>query len=74
MINTNVLAEYSSKRLWTAPTFGVYKKNKEIRIISDFRKLNDKIKRHPWSMTTIQDMLQQCGGMKYSTALNMILS
>ena len=74
MVNNNALVEYCGNSPWAAPTFGVPKKNNEIRIVSDFRKLNDAIKRHPWPMPTIQDMLHQCGGMTFATTLDMIMS
>ena len=74
MANNNALVPYNGNSPWAAPTFGVPKKNKEIRVVSDFRKLNDAIKRHPWPMPTIQDMLHQCGSMTFSTALDLIMS
>ena len=74
MVNNNALAPYNGNSPWAAPTFGVPKKKNEIRVVSDFRKLNDVIKRHPWPMPTIQDMLHQCGGMTYATTLDLIMS
>ena len=56
------------------PAFGVPKKNDGVRIVSDFRKLNEVIKYNPWPMPIIHDMLHQCGDMTYATALDIIMS
>ena len=74
MVRNKALSEYNGNSPWAAPTFGVSKKNDGLRIVSDFRKLNEAIKRNPWPMPTIQDMLHQYGVMTYVTALNMIMS
>ena len=70
----DALEKYHGNRPWAVPTFGIPKKNNEIRIVTDFRKLNEAIKRNPWPMPTIQDMLHQCGGMLYATTLDLIMS
>ena len=74
MCKNKALEEYSGDSEWAAPTFGVPKKNVGVRIATDFRKLNEAIKRNPWPMPTIQEMLHQCGGMTHATALNLIQS
>ena len=74
MVQNKALSKYNDNSPWAAPTFGVPKKNDEVRIVSDFRKLNEAIKRNPWPMPTIQDMLHQCGGIVYATTLYMIMS
>ena len=42
---------------WAAPTFIIPKKNKIVRFISDFRELHNRIKRKPFSIPKIQDLL-----------------
>ena len=74
MVRNKALNEYNGNSTWEVPTFGVPKKNDGVRNVSDFRKLNEAIKRNPWSMPTIQDILQQCRGITYATALDMIIS
>ena len=74
MCKNKALEEYSGDSEWAAPTFGVPKKNDGVRIVTDFRKLNEAIKRNPWPMSTMQDMLHQCGGMTHATALDLIQS
>ena len=59
MCKNKALAEYSGDSEWAAPTFGVPKKNDGVRVNTDFRRLNEAIKRNPWPMPTIQDMLHQ---------------
>ena len=47
MCKNKSLAEYSGDSEWAAPTFGVPKKNDGVRTVTDFRKLNEVIKRNP---------------------------
>ena len=70
----NALEKYHGNSPWTAPTFGITKKNNKVQIVTDFRKLNEAVILNPWPMPTIQDMLHQCGGMVYATNLDMIMS
>ena len=66
MVENGDLSEYNENSPWAALTFGVPKKEDEVRIVTDFRKLNEAIKRNPWPIPTIQDMLHQCGGIVYA--------
>jgi hypothetical protein len=47
------------------------KKEGTVRFISYFRKLNAKIKRKPYPIPRISDMLQQLEGFKYATTLDL---
>ena len=42
---------------WAAPNFVIPKKDKTIRFISDFRELNKRIKRKPFPIPKIQELL-----------------
>ena len=42
---------------WAAPSFVIPKKDGIVRFISDFRELNERIKRKPFPIPKIQDML-----------------
>ena len=42
--------------------------------MTDFRKPNEAIKRNPWPMLIIQNMIHQCGEITYATALYMKMS
>ena len=55
------------------PIFWVSNKNEEVQSVSYFRKLNEDIKRNPWPILDIQDMLHQFGDMTYTTVFDMII-
>jgi hypothetical protein len=56
---------------WAAPTFIIPKKDGKVRFISDFRELNKRIKRTPYPMPNIQDMMLTLEGFQYATALDL---
>ena len=43
MVKNGVLEEYEGDSEWAAPIFGMTKKDDDIQIISNFRRLNDMI-------------------------------
>ena len=45
---------------WAAPTFIMPKKNGTVCFISDFTELNKRIKRKPFPLPKIQDLLLKC--------------
>ena len=47
---------------WGAPCFAIPKKDGTIRFISDFRELNKRVKRTPFPLPKIQDMLLKMEG------------
>ena len=52
-------------------TFIIPKKDNKVRFISDFQRLNQKIKRKPYPLPRISDTLQQLEGFQYATSLDM---
>jgi hypothetical protein len=56
---------------WAAPTFIIPKKDGTVRFISDFRQLNLRIKRKPYPIPKIQDLLLKLEGFKYATSLDL---
>ena len=56
---------------WTAPTFIQPKKTGDVRVLTDFRKLNEYIVRKPHPLPKIQDLLQQLEGFRYATAIDL---
>jgi hypothetical protein len=56
---------------WAAPTFIIPKKDGTVRFISDFRELNKRIKRKPYPIPHIQDMLLNIEGFQYATSLDL---
>ena len=60
--------EKDSDSEWAAPTFIVPKKEGTVRFVTDFRRLNKALKRKPFPIPNIQDILQKLGGFTYATA------
>ncbi len=56
---------------WAAPTFIIPKKDGSVRFISDFRELNKRIKRKPFPIPNIQDLLRKLEGFMYATSLDL---
>jgi hypothetical protein len=56
---------------WAAPTFVQPKKDGRVRILTDFRRLNALIKRKPFPLPKISDLLQKLTGFTYATALDL---
>ena len=56
---------------WAVPTFIIPKKDGTVRFISDFREVNKRIKRKPYPIPNIQDLLLKLEGFKYGTSLDL---
>ena len=56
---------------WAAPTFIIPKKDGSVRFISDFRELNKRIRRKPYPIPHIQDMLLNLEGFQWATSLDL---
>ena len=56
---------------WGSPTFIIPKKDNRVRFISDFRRLNAKIKRKPYPLPRIGDILHNLEGFQYATSLDL---
>ena len=56
---------------WAAPTFIIPKKDGTVRFISDFRQLNLRIKRKPFPIPKIQDLLLKLEGFQHATSLDL---
>ena len=56
---------------WAAPTFVQPKKTGDVRILTDFRKLNLCVKRKPFPLPKISDLLQKLSGFKKATAIDL---
>ena len=53
------------------PIFIIPKKNGILRFISDFRDLNERIKRKPFPIPKIQDLLLELEGFKHAFSLDL---
>ena len=58
---------------WAAPAFIIAKKDGRVRFISDFCKLNKQIKRTPYPLPHIKDMLLKVSNFTYATALDLVM-
>ena len=56
---------------WAAPTFLQLKKTNDLRVLTDFRKLNLCLKRKPFPLPKIADLLQKLSGFLYATAIDL---
>ena len=56
---------------WAAPSFIIPKKDGTVRFINDFRELNKRIRRRPYPIPNIQDMLLNLEGFQYATSLDL---
>ena len=70
LINLGVLKKVNRSE-WAAPTFIIPKKDGTVRFISDFRQLNTRIKRKPFPIPKIQDLLLKLEGFQYATSLDL---
>jgi hypothetical protein len=70
LINIDVFNSSSDSK-WAAPTFIQAKKTGDVRILADFRRLNAQIKRKPFPLPNISDLLRKLSGFKYATAIDL---
>ena len=56
---------------WAAPSFLIPKSNGTARLVTDFRVLNTMLKRKPYPLPKIQDLLTELGGFTYASALDL---
>ena len=56
---------------WAAPAFVIPKKDGSVRFISDFRELNLRIKRKPYPIPKISDLMLKLEGFQYGTSLDL---
>jgi hypothetical protein len=61
----------SSDSEWAAPTFIQAQKTGDVRILTDFRRLNAQIRRKPFPLPKISDLLSKLSGIKYETVIDL---
>jgi hypothetical protein len=61
----------SSDSEWAAPTFIQSKNTGNVRILTDFTRINAQIKRKPFQLPKISDMLRKVRGFEYATAIEL---
>jgi hypothetical protein len=63
----------SSDSEWAAPACIQAKKTGDVRILIDFRRINAQIKRKPFTLPKISNLLRKLSGFKYATAIDLIM-
>jgi Reverse transcriptase (RNA-dependent DNA polymerase) len=67
LVDIGVLEEdYTSE--WASPSFAIAKKNGTISVVSDFRKLNSLLQRHPFPIPKIGHMIKYMEGFTFTFA------
>ena len=56
---------------WGAPCFIIPKKDLTVRFLTDLRELNKRIKRFPYPIPNIQDLLMKLKGFQWATTLDL---
>ncbi len=56
---------------WASPSFIIPKKDKTVRFLSEFWKVNKRLVRKPFSIPKISTVLQEIKGFSYATALDL---
>lgn len=76
LVELGVLEVVEGKKAgpWCAPSFIIPKKDGRVRFITDYRQLNQRMRRKPWPMPHIADLLQDIGSYKYVTALDLSMA
>jgi hypothetical protein len=63
----------SSDSEWAAPPFIQAKKTGDVRILTHFRRLNAQIKRKPFPLPKISDLVSKLSGFKYAIPIDLIM-
>jgi hypothetical protein len=56
---------------WGAPSFGIPKKNGQIRFVSDFRHLNKNLRRTPFPLPVPQEIFRTMDGFEFCTTMDL---
>jgi len=63
--------EWQPTSEWASPLFIQPKKNGTVQFLTDFKRLNERLFRKPFSLPTISTVLQELRGFTYATALDL---
>jgi hypothetical protein len=66
--------EANSDSKWAAPTFIHPQKTDNVRVLTDFCKLNDALYRKRFPLPRIADLLQKLESLKYATSLDLSMA
>ena len=70
MVKLGIL-KWEGESEWAFPSFIILKSNQTVRCILDFRELIKLLKRKPWPLPKIVDMLQQLEGFTFASQLDL---
>jgi hypothetical protein len=70
LVELGILEEINDSE-WAAGTFIIPKKDATVRFLSDFRELNKRIKRKPFPIPKIQELMLLLEGFRYATSLDL---
>ena len=70
LVEIGVLKKINNSE-WAAPTFIQPKKTGDVRVLTDFRKINAVLKRHPFPVPKMSDMFLRMDGFKCATAIDL---
>jgi hypothetical protein len=56
---------------WVSPMFTVAKKEQTLRYIADLREVNKRIRRKPYPIPRIKELLHNLKGFQHETSLNL---
>mmetsp|Transcript_27157 Transcript_27157/g.39950 ORF Transcript_27157/g.39950 Transcript_27157/m.39950 type:complete len:553 (-) Transcript_27157:1456-3114(-) len=73
LVELGVLKPHTNSE-WAAPTFGIPKKNGEIRIMTDFRKINESLKRSLHPLPLIREILDQIRQFRWVTVIDLVMA
>ena len=72
LVSIGVLTKINRSE-WAAPTFIIPKKDGRVRFVTDFWRLNKQIKRSPYPLPHIKDMLLKVSNFSYAMALGLVM-
>ena len=70
LCKANVLRKVNSSE-WASPAFTINKPDGSLRSLTDHRAINKLLKRYPFPLPKIQDMLQKREGFQWATSLDL---
>ena len=73
LFNIGVLTRIKASQ-WLSPSFVVPKKDNTPRLVTDFRSVNARIKREPFPLPHIQEVLQSISTFKWATVLDLSMA
>jgi hypothetical protein len=72
LVDIGVLEEeYASELASCITSFAIPKKNGTVRVVTDFSKLNLLLKRHPYPIPKIGDIIRSMEGFTFASALDL---